>query len=139
MSTPCEEAGSHVGAIAYPEQQGPLRPVGVLMELARRMHHEGAGRHLDLALGRAHPSTAGKAEIDLSRRGVAMVGADLAGLPASDGDVAAGDLPENLLDMLCGIELLLPLQAEHLHVRLFTAAPGAGKAGQICIIAKFGG
>jgi hypothetical protein len=58
---------------------------------------------------------------------MAVVGADLPGLPAGDGDVATADLYENLLDMLFGIPLLLPLQAEHVHATspiLYPAPPG---------------
>src|SRR2546423_14784139 len=51
-SAPLHMTGRHVGPITYPEQQGALRTVGIFMHLAGRMHHEGAGRHRDAALGR---------------------------------------------------------------------------------------
>ena len=55
------------------------------------MHHERAGRHRDGSLRRAHGAAAGVAEIDLGRVRMAVIGADLARLPARDRDVALAD------------------------------------------------
>ena len=44
-----------------------------------------------------------------------MIGADLAGLPASHGEVALGYFAEDLLDMVLGIPLLFALEAEDMH------------------------
>ena len=64
---------------------------------------------------RAHRAAAGEAEVDFGRLGMAVVGADLAGLPARDGYVAVGNLAENLLDVVPGVPLLLAFQAEDMH------------------------
>ena len=42
-------------------------------------------------------------------------GADLAGLPAGDGDVAVGDTAEDLLDVVLRIPLLFAFEAEDVH------------------------
>ena len=91
------------------------RPVFVFVHLAGRMHHESAGRNRDGFLRRAHGAAAGKAEIDFGGVRVAVIGADLAGLPAGDGDVAIRDLAEDFLDVALGIPLLLAFEAEGMH------------------------
>ena len=105
-------AGQHVGAVAHPEQQRALRPVDVFVHLARRMDAERARHHVDGFAGQSHLAAAGEAEIDFGRVRMAVVGADLAGLPARDGVVAglaAADieLGQDFLDVLLGIPLLL--------------------------------
>ena len=106
---------AHVGAVTHAEQHGAARAVFVFVHLAGRMHHEGAGRNRDGLLRRAHGAAAGKAEIDFGGVRVAMIGADLSGLPAGDGDVAIGDLAQDLLHVVLGIPLLLALEAENMH------------------------
>ena len=108
-------ARQHVGAVAHAEQHGAARAVLVFVHFAGRMHHERAGRDRDGFLRRAHGAAAGKAEIDFGGVRVAMVGADLSRLPAGDGDVAIGDLAQDLLDVVLGIPLLLALEAEDVH------------------------
>jgi hypothetical protein len=44
-----------------------------------------------------------------------MIWADLAGLPAGDGNVPIGDFAENLFDVVPGIPLLLALETKNLH------------------------
>jgi hypothetical protein len=48
--------------------------------------------------------------------GVAVIGADLTGFPAGERHIAAGPLVKNPLDMACGIEPLLPIYIENVHV-----------------------
>src|SRR5262245_18022026 len=79
------------------------------------MHHERARHDVDRLPGRAHLAAALEAEIDLGGVGMAVIGADLARLPAGDGDVALADLAENLLDVVLGIPGLLRKQTEGLH------------------------
>src|SRR5262249_29128432 len=106
MSAPVEETGCHVGAVAHAEQQRARAPIDEFVQFARRVHDEAARHHLDLATGRAHAAATGEAEIDLGRLRVAMIRADLARLPACDGDVTAFDTSENLLDVPIRIPLL---------------------------------
>src|SRR5437868_743427 len=87
------------------------------------MHAERAWHNIDRAGRRAHLAATGEAEIDFGAVRVAVVRADLAGLPTRDGVIAhlaAADLElgENFLDVLLGIPLLLLADIEHLHVRL---------------------
>ena len=53
-----------------------------------------------VSIRRSHGAAAGKAEIDFGGMRMAVIGADLSGLPASDGEVALGDFAENFLDMV---------------------------------------
>ncbi len=46
-----------------------------------------------------------------------MIGADLPGLPAGNGDVAIGDFAQDFLDVVPGIPLLFTLKAEDVHGR----------------------
>ena len=68
-----------------------------------------------VSVGRPHRAAAGEAEVDFGRLRMAVVGADLAGLPAGHGDVAIGNLAENLLDVVLGVPLLLAFQTEDMH------------------------
>ena len=116
-------AGQHVGAVTHPEQERALRPVDVFVHLAGRMDAERARHHVDGLAGQPHLAAAGEAEVDFGRIGMAMVRADLPGLPARDGVVAglaAADveLGEDLLDVLLGIPLLLFLDIECVHALL---------------------
>ena len=77
------------------------------MHFAGRMNDEGARRDRDGCGGRAHRAAAGKAEVDFGGLRMAMVWADLSRLPARHGDVAVGDLAQDLLDMVLGVPLLL--------------------------------
>ena len=51
---------------------------------------------------------------------MAVIGADLAGLPAGHGDIAIGDLAQDLLDVVLGIPLLFVFQAENVHIDLLS-------------------
>jgi hypothetical protein len=53
---------------------------------------------------------------------MAMIGADLAGLPAGDGDVAVFDAAEDFLDMFLGVEFDFIGQAENPHGSLLGPA-----------------
>src|SRR4249920_392895 len=79
------------------------------------MDDKGNWCHCDGLLRRSHCAAAGEAEVDFGRLGVAVVGADLPGLPAGDGHVAVGDLAENFLDVMPGVPLLLAFQTEDMH------------------------
>src|SRR5262245_11890879 len=115
VAAPFEMPARHIRAVAHPEQQRALRAVDVFVQLARRMHHECAGHDVDRLLGRAHPAAALEAEIDLGRIRMTMIGADLAGFPARDRDVALADLAEDLLDVAGRVPLLLLEQTEDVH------------------------
>src|ERR1039457_7526479 len=108
---------AHVGAVTHAKQHGAARAVLVLVHLTRRMHDEGAGLNGDSLLRRAHGAAAGKAEIDFGGVRVAVVGADLPGLPAGDRDVAIGDLAQDLFHVVLGIPLLLALEAKNMYTR----------------------
>src|SRR3990172_9549103 len=91
MAAPFDMPRQHVGAIAHPEQQRPLRTVDVFVHLARRVNDERTWRYVDSLGHRAHLAAAAEAEINFGAMRVAMIGADLAGLPAGDGVVAVFD------------------------------------------------
>src|SRR5580698_7183202 len=96
-AAPRDVARGHVADVAYAEQHRALRSVGVFMDLAGRMHDERAGHHRDGLARRAHGAADLEAEIDFGGVRVAMIRADLAGLPAGHGDVAVLDRAEDLL------------------------------------------
>src|SRR5579862_978217 len=100
VAAPGDVARDHVGTVAHAEQQRALRAVLVFVHFAGRMHHEGAGHNRDGLFRRAHGAAAFEAEIDLGGVRVAVIGADLAGLPAGHRDVAVRDGAENLFDVL---------------------------------------
>jgi hypothetical protein len=50
--------------------------------------------------------------------GVAVIWADLTGLPAGERYICAGQLAQNPLDMVRGIEPLLLIHIENVHVHL---------------------
>src|SRR5262249_4361180 len=85
------------------------------MELARRVPHERARPDGDGLVRRAHRAATLKAEVNLGRLRMAVVGADLARLPAGNRDVAFLDLTEDLLNVLLRVPGLLLAQIEHLH------------------------
>jgi hypothetical protein len=79
------------------------------------MDHESARRDGNSFLWRPHDAATRKAEIDLGSVRVAMIRADLARLPAGDGDVPIGDPAENLFDVVPGVPLLLALETKNVH------------------------
>src|SRR5207244_2223876 len=94
------------------------------------MDAERARHHVDRLAGQAHLAATGETEIDFGRERMAVVGADLAGLPARHGVVAglaAADveLGENFLDVLLGVPLLFLVDIEGVHALL----PVGGLAG----------
>src|SRR4029077_4833922 len=117
MAAPGDVARGHVGAVAHPEQQRALRAVLVFVHFAGRMDDEGAGLDRDGLVRRAHGAAAFEAEIDFGGVRVAMIGADLAGLPARHGDVAVRDGAEDFFDVLFRVELGLAGDAENMHGR----------------------
>src|SRR5437588_5487752 len=98
-AAPFEMAGAHVGSVADAKQQRTSRPIGIFVNLAGRMHDEGAGLDRNRFAWRAHHPAAFETEIDFGRMWMAMIGADLARLPAGDGDVALFDAAKDFLDM----------------------------------------
>src|ERR1700742_4982241 len=108
--------------MAHAEQQRTLRSVDVFMHLTRRMDTERARHDIERAAWQPHLSAAGEAEVNLSGMRVTVIGADLAGLPASHGVIAglpAADIEfgEDFLDVLLGIPLLLFLNVERVHLQ----------------------
>jgi hypothetical protein len=79
------------------------------------MDYESTRRNGDSFVWRPHDAATRKAEIDLSGMGMAMIRADLAGLPTGDGDVPVGDPAENFFDVVLGIPLLLALETKNVH------------------------
>ena len=73
------------------------------------------GAHCDCFSRRPHGASAGEAEIDFGSKRMAVIGADLAGFPASHGEVTLGNFAEDLLDMVLGVPLLLAIEAEDVH------------------------
>src|SRR5918992_6201365 len=82
IAAPFQMARGHVGAVSHPEQQRALRPVDVFLHLAGRMDAERSWHDIGGAGGQAHLAAARKAEIDFGAVRMAVVRADLAGLPA---------------------------------------------------------
>src|SRR6516165_12831 len=108
-------AARHVRPVTHPKQHRARGSVGVFVHLARRMHHECARHHIHRLRRRAHLAAALEAEIDLGRMRMAVIGTDLARLPARHGDIALPDPAQNLLHVARGAPLLLLAQIEHLH------------------------
>lgn len=102
-------------AVPYTEKQRARGPVLVFVYLTWRVDNEGAGRDCDGFRRRPHGTAAGKAEIDFGGMRMAVIGADLAGLPASHGEVTLGYFAEDLFNMVLGIPLLFALEAEDMH------------------------
>src|SRR5215471_5284819 len=115
IATPRRMVRPHVGAIADAKQQRAVRPVGVFMDFADRVYDECARNDVDRLGGRAHRAAALETEIDFGGVGMAMIRADLAGLPARDRYVAFADAAENLFDVKLGVPFLLPRQTEDMH------------------------
>src|SRR5580704_8907613 len=70
-------------------------------------------------LGRgAHPAPTLEAKIDLGRVGVTVIGARLTRLPTGDRDIAFADPAEHSFHVFLGVERLLRLQIEHVHLPL---------------------
>jgi hypothetical protein len=90
-----------------------------------------------------HDAAAGEAEIDFGGIRVAMIGADLAGLPTGDRDVAVGYFAEDFLDVVLGVPLLFAFEAKDVHFARFSggdgrrrlAYPGAGQERDDCTTA----
>jgi hypothetical protein len=61
------------------------------------------------------PAPALEAEIDLGRIGMAVIGAGLAGLPASDRDIPFVDSAKHSFHVFLGVERLLGLEVENVH------------------------
>src|SRR5271167_439482 len=74
----------HLPAVAYAEQQGTLRAVGVFVQFAPRVDDERPGFERDRLARGPHRSPTLEAEIDLGCVGVAVIRARLARFPAGD-------------------------------------------------------
>src|SRR6516162_290354 len=98
---------------------GALRPAGPAAPLPMPRAH--LGPVADAKKRRAHDAAALEAEIDFGGVGVTMIRADLAGLPAGDGDVALFDAPEDFLDVLLAIVHGFFGKAEDLHCFLLVS------------------
>ena len=127
-AAPVEMACSHVGAVADAEQQRALVSVFVFVHFAGRMDDEGARHDVDRFARRAHYAAALETEIDFGRVRVAVIGADLAGLPACHRDVAVPDLAEDFFDVFFRIELGLADHAEGMHRNAPWKLPGPKSA-----------
>src|ERR1700758_2017335 len=73
-AAPGKMPGAHVGPVADAKEQRALRPVGIFVHLAGRMHDKGAGLDVDGLARRAHDAAALKAEIDFGGVRVTMIG-----------------------------------------------------------------
>src|SRR6266849_8676735 len=76
VAAPFKVAARHVCAVAYAEEKRAGGSVGVFVQLARRMHHEGARHDVDRLTRRAHPAAALEAKVNLGRMRMAVVGTD---------------------------------------------------------------
>src|SRR6202022_873823 len=124
IASPLEMASRHVGPIAHAKEERAGGAVAVFMQLARWMYHERARHHVDRLARGAHLSAALEAEINFGGVRMAVIGTDLARLPARHGDVTLSNLPEDLLHVVLGIPLLLFSQIEPLHP--LPPQPGGG-------------
>ena len=115
VAAPFVMVRAHVGSVTYTEKQRARRPILVFVHLAGRVNDKGAGRNRDTFRRCSHGASAGKAEVDFGGMRMTMIGADLAGLPASQGEVTLGYFAEDLFNMVLGIPLLFALEAEDMH------------------------
>src|SRR5713101_9892264 len=115
VARPFLGAPGHVMAIAHAEQKGTLGPGNPFVQFAGWVHDKRARNHRHGLVRRLHRAAALEAEIDLGGVRMAVIGADLARLPARDRDIALADPPEHPLDMLLRVEFLFVLQIETVH------------------------
>src|SRR5690242_13009616 len=99
VATRLVKTGAHVSAIAHAKQERARRAVLIFMQFARWMHDERTRDDRDRLFRGSHDSATGKAEVDLGRGGMAVIGADLPRLPTGNRDIATLDPAENLLDV----------------------------------------
>src|SRR5437868_11389630 len=85
------------------------------MQFAGRMHDKRSRHNSHGFVERAHRAATLETEIDFRRVRVAMVGAGLTRLPASNCHIALGDPAEYAFDMLLRVELLFCFQIEGMH------------------------
>src|SRR6476660_10546368 len=93
---------AHVASVAHAKQHRAGGAVLVFVHFTGRADDESTGRDRDGFGRRPHGAAAGKAEIDFGGLRVAMIGTDLSGLPAGNGDIAIGDFAKDLLDVMPG-------------------------------------
>ena len=123
VAAPIAMVRAHIGAVTYAEKQRSLWSVLVFVHLAGRVDNEGARHYRNRFSRCSHGASAGKAEIDFGGMWMAVIRADLAGLPASHGEVTLSYFAEDFLDMVLRVPLLLTFEAEDLH--------GAGAPGEL--------
>jgi hypothetical protein len=125
---------AHVASVAHAKQHRAGGAVLVFVHFTGRVDDESTGRDRDGFGRRPHGAAAGKAEIDFGGLRVAMIGTDLSGLPAGNGDIAIGDFAKDLLDVMPGVPLLFAFKAEDVHGRAAPVETGfnlaQGLAGQ---------
>ena len=114
-TAPFKMTGRHIAAVADAKQQRATRPVVVFMDLAGRMDDENARLHEDAFAWRAHNAAALEAKIDFGGVRMAVIRADLPGLPAGDRDVALFYAAQDFFDVLFRIVFGLFDDAENLH------------------------
>jgi hypothetical protein len=69
------------------------------VQLAGRMDDKRSRRDLDGAARGGHPAPAADAKIDLRCLRMTVIGTDLTGLPASNGDITLANGGQHLFDM----------------------------------------
>src|SRR5262249_21363790 len=89
VSAPIAMMRAHVASVSHAKQQGARRAVFVFMDFTGRMDDEGTRSHRNGLGRRAHFARAGKAKVDFGGVWMAVIGADLAGLPAGHGEVTS--------------------------------------------------
>ena len=76
--------------VADPEQESSMVSVDIFVDISRRVQNELTGVYGDLFLINDHMAATFEAKINFCGLGMAMIGADLAGLPTGHGDIASG-------------------------------------------------
>jgi len=100
-------SGGHIITDPQTEQERAFWAIYIFMQLTWRMNDKRSGNDRDFMIWSAHAAAACKTEIDLGRTGIAVIRADLTGLPAGERHIATRKSIKYSLHMTRGIEALL--------------------------------
>ena len=101
--------------VADPEQEGSLVSVDIFVYLSGWMQSELTGVYRDLFFVHDHVTATFETKINFCSLGMAMIGADLAGLPARHSNIATRLNTEDFLHMFNGRKFLLRSQIKGHH------------------------
>ena len=101
--------------VADPEQESSMVSVDIFVDLSGWVQNELTGVYRDLFLIYDHVTATFETKINFCGPGMAMIGADLAGLPTRHGNIATRLNTQDFLNMFYGRKLLLRFQVKGHH------------------------